>query len=95
MVVRVRDLLDEGITVQVHCSGCGRTLLYRGQGLLYLGQRHERLQDIQMRLRCSQCRAHGELILTLPQTMIDDVRRTRNPTNPMARIGPPLWRYRD
>ena len=81
--------------MQVHCSGCGRTLLYRGQGLLYLGERYERLRDIQRRLRCSICRAPGELILTLPQTMIDDVRRTRNPTDPMARIGPPLWRFRD
>lgn len=81
--------------MQVHCSGCGRTLLYRGQGLLYLGQRHERLRDIQMRLRCSRCRARGELILTLPQTLIDDKRSTRNPTDPMAQIGPPLWRCWD
>lgn len=92
MAVHVRDLLDEGITVQVHCSGCGRTMLYRGQRLLYLGQRNDRLRDIQRRLRCSKCGSLGELILTLPQTVIDDKRRTRNPTNPMAQIGPPLWR---
>lgn len=94
MVVRIRDLEDEGIAVQVRCTGCGHTLAYRGRNaLMGLGDKSMRLRDLQRRLRCGKCRHLGELILTIPQTRIDDQRKTPNAINPMARVGPPLWRW--
>ena len=94
MPIRISDLIDEGVAVQVRCTGCGNTLFYRGRnGLSLLGAKSLRLRDLQARLRYSKCRHLGEVIVTLPQTIIDDHRRVASPISPHAKIGGPLWRW--
>lgn len=94
MAVRVRDLLDEGITVQVRCTGCGRTLVYQGPTRLrYLGQMNKRIRDIQRKLKCARCGSRGELVMTIPCFLIDKERKTHNPISATSQAGPPLWRW--
>ncbi len=93
MPITIRDLIQDGVTVEVRCTGCGKAWIFQGRvGLEHLGIKSLRISELQRRLRCRNCRHRGELVLTLPQYTIDEQRKTPRPISPGARVGPKLWR---
>jgi len=94
MPVRIRDLFDDHITVQVRCARCGKTYAYQGRTRLeWLGQKNMTLRELQRRLRCAGCGGPGELIMTIPQTTIERERRVSPVLRSDVKAGPPLWRW--
>lgn len=74
--LKIGSLIEEGATVQVRCVQCGRTLCYQGaHNIRLLGPKSLLLFDLQRRLRCGMCRGRAELIITMPQTTIEAVRK--------------------
>ncbi|MDN3712101.1 hypothetical protein QWZ10_10420 [Paracoccus cavernae] len=92
--ITIRDLIAEGVALQIHCTGCGKTYVYQGDfRLRTVATPNMRIRDLQFALRCKDCCARGEVVMTIPQTVIDDIRRTANPLSPLSKAGPPLWRW--
>lgn len=91
--VTIRDLIVEGVALQIRCTGCGKTYVYQGDfRLRTLATPSTRIRDIQRKLRCKQCKALGEIVMTIPCMMINGQRRIENPISPFAQVGPLMWR---
>lgn len=91
--VTIRDLIAEGVALQIRCTGCGKTYVYQGDfRLRTIATTSTRISDLQSALRCRTCKARGEVVMTIPCLLINGQRRTENPISALSRLGPPLWR---
>ena len=91
--ITIRDLIEEGATLQVRCTGCGRAFLYQGDYMLRRCEvMHRRMRELQGRLRCRVCQARAELIISFPCNLIERDRKKAGPVGALVQPGPPLWR---
>lgn len=76
MSLTVGILMKVGATLHLHCVCCGRCCVYPGSAnLRKLGIKELDIGELQRRARCKLCKGRAEVIITIPQTVIEDVRK--------------------